>query len=296
MTQKIILVNASYPSEIQGTSHSEDIFAVGCGNAGKVTGEIMEALALKGFDGNFASLATRRNEIEPHAGEILEAVEGKRDHFILKDVVYTLREKDLDADLVTCRTMSPLKSGDILFVKYDVDRKETGVYSVVSRQESAACVPFYRDDRSGRITLDHYMPFIVKGSEGYLTDASGAEVAGPFKYAWPVGGGFFVTATSESQLDIMSSDGEVKIDGITKFAQNNRYLEFEKDGKYGFLEFCSGVVSPLFDLIEIDLGEPIRVKKDGCWGYLAEDFTFLPEDKVEEQEELSDEIYWFGGE
>ena len=296
MTRKLILVNACYPSVIKGADHFEYLFAVGCGTAEKVSKEIMDGLALKGFNGNFAFLLARRKEIEAHAGEILEAVEGKRDNFTLYgDIIYTLSERILDEDLVTDRKMSDLKTGDTLFVKYDTPEKEAGVYSVICTRDLAACVPYFKSDGSGTLTLDRYTPFVGKGDEGYLVDKTGVEIAGPFKYAKPVGGGFFIVQTPDGQKNVIFADGTVKIEAIKPYEPCNGYMEFEKDGKQGFLEPVSGVVSPLFEEVAtIELGEPVKVKKEGRWGYLAEDFTFLAEEQLEAEEGLSDEIFWYG--
>lgn len=256
----------------------------------------MEALPLKSFNGSFALLAAERKEIEAHAGEILEAVEGKKGNFTLYgDIVYTLREKVLDEDLVTDRAMSDLHTGDTLFVRYDAEGKEAGVYSVITTRDRAACVPFFRSEGSGTLTLDRYMPFVVKGDEGYLVDEAGIEIAGPFKYAKPVGGGFFIVQTPDGQKNVIFADGTVKIEAINPYEPCNGYMEFEKDGRQGFFDPGTGIVSPLFDEVAtIELGEPVKVKKEGRWGYLAEDFTFLAEEQLEAEEGLSDEIFWYG--
>lgn len=296
MENKIILVNASFPSETKGINNSEDIFAIEHGDAEKVTNEIIEALICKEFNGKFGSVATRRKEIEAHTGEILEVAEGKKDNFILHgDIVYTLRERILDEDLVTDRKMSDLKTGDTLFVKYDAAEKEAGVYSVICTRDLVACVPYFRSDGSGTLTLDRYMPFIVRGTDGYLIDKAGEEIAGPFMSAFPIGYGFFMVQAPDGLWKLIDTVGNVKIEAIHPYTPCNGYMQFDKDGKQGFFEPCSGVVSPLFEEVEaIEWEEPVKVKKDGCWGYLAEDFTFLPEDKVEENDGLSDEIYWRG--
>ena len=84
---------------------------------------------------------------------------------------------------------------------------------------------------------------------------------------------------------------------ITYYEPNNGYMVFEEGGKVGFFELNTDVKSPLFDDIDIiEMGEAIRVKKDGEWGFLAEDFTFLPEKEVEVNDDLSDLVYWFGWE
>lgn len=296
MTRKIILVNTCYPSRIDGTNRSEDLFAVEYGEAEKVGKEIMEALALKGFSGNFASLLAARKEIEAHAGEILDVVEGRKDNFTLfGDMVYTLRERTLDEDLVTDREMSDLKNGDTIFVKYDTQKKDVGVYSVISAEEWAVCIPYFKSDGSGTLTFERYIPFVAKGAEGYLVDQAGVEIAGPFKYAMPIGGGFFIVQKPDGQKNVIYADGTVKIEAIKPNEPSNGYMEFEKDGKQGFFEPSSGVVSPLFDEVAtIELGEPIKVKKEGRWGYLTEDFTFLSEEQLEAEDGLSDEIFWYG--
>lgn len=292
MKKTIILVNASYKLEPNGNKCSDDLFAVESGEPAKVCSDIIEGLILKLFTGRFASLEELREEIEPHAGEILDAVEGKKDSFTLYDgeAVLTLRERDVDEDIVTDREMSDLKSGDTLFIRYDADGNETGVYSVISTRERAACVPFFKKDDSGSLTLDHPMPFVAKGAEGYMVDESGVEIAGPFSHARPAGWGYYVVITPEMKWLIIDNRGEVKVEAVMIHGFSNGYITFVKDGREGFFEPCSGTVSPLFDKMEIEIGEGIRVMKDGSWGYLARDFTFLPE----EDEDLADEIYWFG--
>ena len=98
-------------------------------------------------------------------------------------------------------------------------------------------------------------------------------------------------------ISVIDAAGNVREEGIDPSGACNGYLQFEKDGKQGFFELGSGVMSPLFDEVEpIEMGEAIRVKKDGEWGYLAEDFTFLPEKEIKVNDGLSDEINWFGWE
>ena len=296
--KKIILVNVSYTDELTCIGHSELVFAVESGDAETVGKDIMEGLALQAFNGSFALFSEIRKEIEDHAEDILLTAEGKRDSFTLYgDMVYRLKECEVDAGLVNSRGELILKEGDTLFIEYDEEDNEIGIYGKARDSGNVACVPFFRKNGNGQLSAGQKMPFVLRGAEGYLTDSSGVEIAGPYKYASVLGGDNFLVATTDGIWSVIDAAGNVKVDGIHPSNACNGYLQFEKDGKQGFFELSSGVMSPLFDEVDpIEMGEAIRVKKDGELGYLAEDFTFLPVKEIKVNDGLSDEIYWFGWE
>ena len=78
----------------------------------------------------------------------------------------------------------------------------------------------------------------------------------------------------------------------------NGYVLLRENDKWGFIHVDSHTVSPVeYDDIEpVELAEAIKVKKGEEWGYLAEDFTIIPESIIEEDDANWDDVYWYGDE
>ena len=58
------------------------------------------------------------------------------------------------------------------------------------------------------------------------------------------------------------------------------FTPFEKDGKYGCVTDNGTFVPPLYDELEADESW-LRACKDGVWGYIGADCSFIPEDDEE---------------
>lgn len=66
-----------------------------------------------------------------------------------------------------------------------------------------------------------------------------------------------------------------EMDKVYEYAFN--FTPFEKDGKYGCVTDNGTFVPPLYDELEADESW-LKACKDGVWGYIAADCSFIPED------------------
>lgn len=66
-----------------------------------------------------------------------------------------------------------------------------------------------------------------------------------------------------------------EMDKVYEYAFN--FTPFEKDGKYGCITDNGTFVPPLYDELEAEESW-LKACKDGVWGYIAADCSFIPED------------------
>ena len=66
-----------------------------------------------------------------------------------------------------------------------------------------------------------------------------------------------------------------EMEEVYEYAFN--FTPFEKDGKYGCVTDNGTFVPPLYDELEADESW-LKACKDGVWGYIAADCSFIPED------------------
>ena len=295
MKQKILIVSATYGSNTDAPK-TDSLFAIAPDEPRKMAEAIKQGLAIVEFACDFAFYNNYMNEINSHADEILAMAEGKRESFTAFDKTYTISEWDLDADMPASEDNEPLKHGQTLYIKYDSYGKEAiGLSRHYHDGELAIMVPFMTDEKSVCLGITYYFPFRAKGEVGFLVNEAGEEIGGPYKYARVLSGRFFTVVDSEGTANIINSEGHIVVAGIQRSWAANGFIDYDKDGKSGFIEVDTEICSPLFDELDaIFMDKDIRVKKDGEWGYLAEDFTFLPETEVEKDDEVHDRIYWGG--
>ena len=162
-------------------------------------------------------------------------------------------------------------------------------------------IPLVKIDRPLGLSLKRYLPFTVKDGKAYMYDFEGKPCGGPFEYVEPHSGLLFFVAESKDKKYFVDFMGN-RLTGENIFFNSaddyNGYIIFGKNDKWGFIHVDSHTVSPVeYDDIEpVELAEAIKVKKGEEWGYLAEDFTFIPESIIEEEDSNWDDVYWYGDE
>ena len=94
--------------------------------------------------------------------------------------------------------------------------------------------------------------------------------------------GFFVCAKEDGDdyvEGVINGKGEIlvpcEMDKVYEYAFN--FTPFEKDGKYGCITDNGTFVPPLYDELEAEESW-LKACKDGVWGYIAADCSFIPED------------------
>lgn len=160
-------------------------------------------------------------------------------------------------------------------------------------------IPLVNADRPLGLSLKRYMPFTVKDGKAYMYDLEGKPCSEAFDYVEPHSDFlFFVKESTGKQyfVDLMGNRLTGENIEFKRGDDYNGYIIFKENGKFGFIQTDSHIVSPAeYDDIEpIELAEAVKVKKGEEWGYLAEDFTFIPETLIEEDDDNWDDVFWYG--
>ena len=264
--------------------------------------QIIEALTVERFKG-LEDYEIIRDEIRKQAGEILEVMEGKKESFTVGESVYTLRPVNLDAD--TEDVKEDLDKINTLYLRYRYDKKddleETGIYSKPSMDDTPeAIINLVQPGKKIGLSHQFYFPFEVENKKAYMFNPKGERCGGPFISTAILGGHTFNVIEPDGKSYIVDIVGtkltgdNVKVNPNDSF---NGYTPFRENDKWGFIHDSSNIVSPVeYDEIDIiEMGEPVHVKKDGEWGYLAKDFTFIPESRLnDDDDDPSDDIFWRG--
>lgn len=264
--------------------------------------QIIEALTVARFEG-LENYEPVREEISKQKDEILAVMEGKKEFFTIGESKYTLRPVILDSN--TEEKEEELDKITTLYLRYRYDEKgdlkETGIYSKSLMDETPEA-PINLVNPGKKIGLSHhfYFPFEIEDSKAYMFNPKGERCGGPFISTALLGGYTYHVIEPDGKSYIVNIAGEKLTGDNVEVNPNdnfNGYTPFRENDKWGFIHDDSNIVSPVeYEEIDIiEMGEPIHVKKDGEWGYLAEDFTFIPETRLDDTEkDPSDDIYWRG--
>ena len=266
--------------------------------------KVLEVLTIIGSGGYLDEYENTFNLYKERDSEtITEALEGRIKKFKIGNSDMTFRS-------VIIKSVDQEENFSFENKKYLYQRlkenNETGIIEEVGIFFTSGAgfyevIPLVKKDRPLGLSLKRYMPFTVKDGKAYMYDMEGKPCGGPFEYVEPHSGLLYFVAESKEKKYIVDFIGQRLTGENIEFNSAddyNGYILFQENGKFGFIHSESRMVSPVeFDDIEpIELAEAVKVKKEDEWGYLAEDFTFLPEKEIKVNDGLSDEIYWFGWE
>lgn len=243
------------------------------------------------------------SELDARRVELAQLIEGKIEYFEINHARYLVKEMPFEPSKETPTDLAELRPGKRLYIRYDADGNETGVFAedpgfeVVTR-----FVHFFKASNPQTLTLFDYMPFVIDGEYGYMLNQKQERVGSLLKYAQPMAGFYYFVVDSEGNGCIVDVTGRKITEGPTRIDFDNPgyngYIIFMEGDKWGFIHAESGTKSPVvFDgIIPVEIGEAVRVKKNDEWGFLTETFDFISESAIEEDDSLSDDIYWYGDE
>lgn len=234
---------------------------------------------------------------------ITETLEGITEKFKIGNSEMIFRPIIVESD--NNEEINPFENKKYLYQRIKENYKtgkveETGFFTT-SGDGFYQIIPLVRIDRPLGLSLKRYLPFTVKDGKAYMYDFEGNPCGGPFEYVEPHSGLLFFVAESINKKYFVDFKGNRLTGENIRFNSGddyNGYILFRENEKWGFIHIDSHTVSPVeYDDIEpIGLAESIKVKKGDEWGYLAEDFTFIPESIIEEDDENWDDVYWYGDE
>lgn len=244
-------------------------------------------------------------ELDACSNDIMDMLEGRRDHFWFANMHFNMTRLPLDDGQDDDIPVSSVRQGTELFVRFE-NNTAVGVSTAIFGDGDYDFVRFYRESTPKTLTLNDFMPFVIEGDAGYMVLPDGSRGDKLYDYAKPLAGlNYIVNEVVDGDHDsgrsyIINRHGHQLTPYGTKIeAGNPGYngcIPFIVGDKWGFIHVDSGTVSPVEyeDIAPVQLDEYIHVKKNGEWGYLAEDFTFISDRLVAEDDEKADDRYWAG--
>lgn len=251
----------------------------------------------------FESYQETLSELDARKDELAQFIEGKSEYFEIDDARYYIKALPFEPGQENPMDLAKLRPGKMLYIRFDADGNETAVFAedpgfeVVTR-----FVHFFKASNPQTLTLFHFMPFVIDGEYGYMINPKHERVGSLLKYAKPMAGFFYFVIDSDGKGYIVDVNGRKVTEIPTKIDFDNPgyngYIPFMEGDKWGFIHADSATKSPVvFDgICPVEIGEAVRVKKDGEWGFLTETFDFISESAIEEDDSLTDDIYWYGDE
>lgn len=310
MKNEVILVGTSCLNENTGNYDGCYYhFALAGGHKSDTVASFKMAVAITLFRGYFDTVRTCLDELEQYTAEIGDLLEGRSENFKFRNKLFSAYRLELDEGREDAVPASDLEIGSTLYVMCDNDKPVKVASSYREGDYPSGDYPsmvwFFKKSYPQTMTLYNYLPFVLEGNMGYMLLLDEAPCGGPFIYAEQLAGAnFFVVEPAEHEQDrnsyIVDFEGYKLTPDHTSMrggdSGSNGYIIFTAGGKWGFIHATSGMVSPVEydDIDPVDMDEYVRVKKNGEWGYLTEDFTFISEKDMEEDPDLSDLRYWKG--
>ena len=303
MKKNVLVVSFSYlEKESEKYITPVEYFAVPFDNHEESVESLRWAIAIHQNGSLLESYQDTLNELDNRKEQLAQLVEGKIEYFEIDNARYYVKALPFEPGQDSLKDLTEVRPGTTLYIRYDKEDNEIGVFTEYDGKLSTIYIEFFKTSTPQTLTLFNYMPFVIDGNGGYMINLDQQRVGPLLKYAMPMAGFFYFVVDNEDNGYIVDVMGRKVTESPTKIDFDNPgyngYIIFMEGGKYGFIHAESGTKSPVvFDCIDtVELGEAVRVKKDGEWGFLTETFEFISESAIEEDDSLTDDIYWRGDE
>lgn len=279
-----------------------EVFALPLENYDESVESLRWAIAINQNGSLLESYQETLHELDARKDQLAQLIDGQIEYFEIDDARYYAKSLPFEPGQDNPKNLSDVRPGTKLYIRYDKEGKEIGIFAEDDGNPSTGYINFFRTSDPQTLTLFYFMPFVIDGKGGYMINHKQERVTSVLKYAKPMAGFFYFVVDSDSKGYFVDMMGRKVTESPTRIDFDNPgyngYIIFMEGDKYGFIHAESGTKSPVvFDGIDtVEIGKAIRVKKDGEWGYLTETFEFIPEKAIEEDDSLTDDIYWYGDE
>ena len=306
MNNNVILIGTRFLDEETGQygETSYDI-ALPDGPTDETCEALKMAIAILVCDEWLICYRSLLEELDEESLNITDMLEGRKDHFIFKGMKFSSKHFELDKGKDDAKPVSSLKQGSMLYICCDSKWTPERIISDYHDESNCCFVRFFRKSDPQTLTFLQYMPFVLEGDAGYMILPDGKVCGGPYTFARQLAGMNFLVAEpapedQEYNSYIVNVAGEKLTPDYAKIEEGNPgfngYILFCAGGRWGFIHAESGITSPAEyeDIDPVEMGELVKVKKDGVWGYLTEDFNFISKEEADEDYEKHDLCYWRG--
>lgn len=303
MNQNLLIVSFSFRDEKIGEfTNPEESFALPCENSGQCVESLRWAIAINQNGPMLSSYQKTLSELDDLDQQLILLIEGRIEYFEINDSRYYVKSLPFEPGQHNPKDLNGLRPGDMLYIREDKEGNDIGIFADFDERYTSRFIYFFKTSDPQTLTLYNYMPFVIEGEAGYMINLKRERTGSLLKYAKPLPGFFFFVVDCDSNRFIVDVNGRKVTGSSTKIEilnpGYNGYIVFADGDKYGFIHAESATQSPVvFDEIDtVEMGEPVRVRKDGEWGYLTETFDFISEAAIQEDDSLTDDIYWYGDE
>ena len=303
MNKEILVVSFASLDEKSGKFNNPYVtFALPNENIDQTVESLRWAIAIQLNGPLLDSYQDTLKELDARKEQLSQLIDGKIENFEIEDTRYSVKILPFEPGLESHKDWAEVRPGTRLYIQYDKKGNELGVFAEDDGKLSTRFINFFRTSNPQTLTLYHYLPFVIEGKVGYMINHEQERVGSLMMYAKPMAGFYFFVVDSEDNGYIVDVLGRKVTESPTRIDFDNPgyngYIIFMEGDKYGFIHAESGTKSPvIFDGIDtVEIGEAVRVKKGDEWGFLTETFEFISENAIEEDDCLTDDIYWYGDE
>lgn len=302
MNKKVLVVSFTYPDAKSGELFApEEMFVVPYGESDETVESLLWAIAIQENGPSLETYRATLDELNARREELRHLADGRIEFFEIDGSRYYAKAMPFEQGRENPLDLNEARPGTTLYIRYDGEGNELGVFAECPGfEEVTKYVRFFKTSDPQMLTLHHFMPFVIDGEYGYMIDPKQERLGASLKYAKPLAGFFYFVVDSDEKGYIVDVTGRKVTESPTRIDFDNPgyngYIIFTEGDKWGFIHTESGIKSPVvFDgILTVEIGEPVNVKKDGEWGFLTETFDFIPESAIEEDDSLTDDIYWYG--
>lgn len=213
--------------------------------------------------------------LEDRKEEIYKFLNREKSYFSFRDLDYSLKNIPLIDAEDSLNPELKIPEVDLLVTDlYDTDQAYGKDLAPAGRVENIVSIPLITDTNWPGISINNYMPFIIKDKKLFMFDWEGKPCGGPFKDVVPLMGGYYGLEDDLGKKYIMDYNGKKLIEedvdafDVSMLCCDDEITEifglYSKNGKWGYFTLTGEVSKAIYDEItSVSLGE------DGeYWAYV----------------------------